>query len=85
MLEQQAVSHVSYDFNICVEFKKAESPAALSTVRKKWVSETNAMITIVNICYLEFINFSLGASGVIRQNLQNNGTVSLNVFFKSLK
>lgn len=24
--------------------------------------------------YLEFINFSLGASGVVRQNLQNSNT-----------
>ncbi len=43
------------------------------------------MMTTANICYLEFVNFSLGASGMVRQNLQNNDTVTLNVFFKSLK
>lgn len=32
------------------------------------------MRTTAKICYLEFINFSLGASGVVRQDLQNNNT-----------
>lgn len=40
--------------------------------------------TTVNIYYLEFVNFSLGASGMVRQNLQNDGTVSLSVLFKPL-
>lgn len=45
--------------------------------------QTNAVRTTVNICYLEFVNFSLGASGMVRQNLQNNDTVSLSVFFSN--
>lgn len=47
--------------------------------------QTNAVRTTVNICYLEFVNFSLGASGMVRQNLQNNDTVSLSVFFQIIK
>lgn len=37
----------------------------------------------MNVCYLKFINFSLGASCMIRQNLQlKNNTVSVNLFHR---
>lgn len=55
---------MSCDFNICAELK----------VRKKTeenvFAEINISITTVNIFYLEFVNFSLGASGMVRQHLQ---------------
>lgn len=42
------------------------------------------MVKTVNSRYLEFIHFSLGASGMVRQDLQNNDTVPLNVFSNHL-
>lgn len=34
----------------------------------------------MNICYLEFVDFSLGASGMVRQNLQKNDSVTQGIF-----
>lgn len=43
------------------------------------------MMMTVNICYLEFVNFGLGASGMVRENLRNNDTVSLSTLFQIMK
>lgn len=67
--QEHAESPLSYDFNILVDFREKLNPCE----EEMCFPKINRTVKNTQR-YLEFINFSLGASGVVRQNLQNSST-----------